>query len=73
MTLADLLKERLDVENQDTWENERTPTPVRCFAVRLHSIGLSFREVEVVLNWLIYMYRSCKKRIWNSLDAMHYS
>ena len=26
MALADLLKERLGVENQDTWENERTPT-----------------------------------------------
>jgi len=23
MTFADLLKERLDVENQDTWKNER--------------------------------------------------
>jgi len=34
MKLADLLRERLDVENQDTWTNERTPTPVRCFAVR---------------------------------------
>ena len=52
MTLADLLKERLDVENQDSWENERTPTPVRCFAVRLHSMGLSLPEVEVVLDWL---------------------
>jgi hypothetical protein len=30
MELADLLRERLDVENQDSWENERTPTPVRC-------------------------------------------
>jgi transposase-like protein len=52
MTLADLLKERLDVENQDSWENERTPTPVRCFALRLHSMGLSLREVEAVLDWL---------------------
>jgi len=33
-------------------KNERTPTPVRCFAVRLHSMGLSVREVETVLGWL---------------------
>jgi len=49
MQLADLLKKRLDVDAQDAWENERTPTPVRCFAVRLHSMGLSVREVEDVL------------------------
>jgi hypothetical protein len=50
MQLADLLRERLEIENQDVWENERTPTPVRCFAVRLHSMGLSVREVETVLD-----------------------
>ncbi len=49
MQLADLLKEHLDIKNQDAWENECTPTPVRCFAVRLHSMGLSLREVEAVL------------------------
>jgi hypothetical protein len=49
MQLAGLLKKRLNVENKDVWENERTPTPVRCFAVRLHSIGLSLREFEAVL------------------------
>ena len=48
MELADLLREELDVENQDAWGNERTSTPVRCFAVRLHSMGLSLREVEAV-------------------------
>jgi hypothetical protein len=52
MELADLLRERLDIENQDTWANERTPTPVRCFALRLHSMGLSLREVEAGLDWL---------------------
>jgi hypothetical protein len=41
MQLADLLKETLDVESQDVWENERTPTPARVFGVRLHSMGLS--------------------------------
>ena len=49
MQLADLLRENLEVDSQDTWENERTPTPMRCFAVRLHSMGLSVREVEGVL------------------------
>jgi len=48
MKLADILREGLDVENQDAWENERTPTPVRCFAVRLHSMGLLVCEVEGV-------------------------
>ena len=49
MTLADLLRENLGVDDEDVGENERTPTPVRCFAVRLHSMGLSVREVEGVL------------------------
>jgi transposase-like protein len=52
MQLADLLKERLDVDAQVVWENERTPTPVRVFGVRLHSMGLSLREIVVVLDWL---------------------
>ena len=63
MKLADLLREGLDVENQDTWENERTPTPVRCFAVRLHSMGLSVREVEGVLAWLGV--DRCYQAVWN--------
>jgi hypothetical protein len=37
MQLADLLRENLEVDAQDAWENERTPTPVRCFAVRLRT------------------------------------
>jgi len=49
MTLRDLLKENLVVDDEGVWENERTLTPVRCFAVRLHSMGLSVREVEGVL------------------------
>ncbi|KOX92439.1 IS6 family transposase [Haloarcula rubripromontorii] len=52
MRLADLLRETLDVDSQDVWENERTPTPVRCFGVRLHSIGLSVRETSAVLGLL---------------------
>ncbi|RQG93474.1 IS6 family transposase, partial [Natrarchaeobius chitinivorans] len=41
MQLANLLRETLDVDCDEVWENERTPTPVRVFAVRLHSMGLS--------------------------------
>ena len=52
MQLANLLGETLDVEEQDVWENERTPTPVRRFGVRLHSMGLSVRETQAVLAWL---------------------
>jgi transposase-like protein len=52
MTLADLLKETLDVDCEDIWENERTPTPVRMFGVRLRSMGLSLREVVAVFNLL---------------------
>ena len=52
MTLEDLLRETLNVDCDEVWENERTPTPVRVFGVRLHSMGLSLREVVVVLEWL---------------------
>ena len=52
MTLADLLKETLDVDCDEVWENERTPTPVRVFGVRLHSMGLSVREAAAVLGIL---------------------
>jgi len=52
VALADLLRETLDVDCEDVWENERTPTPVRVFGVRLHSMGLSVREVAAVLEIL---------------------
>ena len=52
MTLADLLRETLNVDCEDVWENERTPTPVRVFGVRLHSMGLSLREVVAVFELL---------------------
>ena len=52
MTLADLLRETLDVDCEDVWENERPPTPVRVLGVRLHSMGLSVREVAAVLELL---------------------
>jgi len=52
MTLADLLRETIELPDDDVWENERTPTPVRVFGVRLHSMGLSVREVPAVLELL---------------------
>ncbi|WP_436927566.1 IS6 family transposase [Halosimplex amylolyticum] len=52
MRLADQLRETLDVDSQDVWENERTPTPVRCFGVRLHSMGLSVRDTSGVFGLL---------------------
>ncbi|GAA0197190.1 hypothetical protein GCM10009000_008480 [Halobacterium noricense] len=48
--LANLLKEGLDVDLEGTWENERTATPVRAFAVRLHAIGCSLRETKAILS-----------------------
>jgi hypothetical protein len=52
MELADLLRETLDVDCDEVWANERTPTPVRVFGVRLHSMGLSLREIVAVFEWL---------------------
>jgi len=52
MTLADLLRETIDLPDDGVWENERTLTAVRVFGVRLHSIGLSVREVAAVLDLL---------------------
>jgi len=52
MTLADLLRETIELPKDEVWENERTPTPVRVFGVRLHSMGLSVREVAAVLELL---------------------
>ena len=52
MELADLLRETVDVDCEEVWENERTPTPVRAFGVRLHSMGLSVQEVTAVLGLL---------------------
>lgn len=52
MQLADLLRRTLEVDCNEVWENERTPTPICVFGVRLHSVGLSVREVAAVLEWL---------------------
>ena len=52
MDFGDLLKETLNVDCDEVWENERTPTPVRVFGVRLHLMRLSLREVVTVSGWL---------------------
>ncbi len=52
MKLDELLGETLNVGCDEVWENERTPTPVRVFGVRLHSMGQSLREVVAVFEWL---------------------
>lgn len=47
--LADLLSECYDTDLEETWENERTATPVRAFAVRLHQTGCSIWETTTIL------------------------
>lgn len=51
-TLADLLRETVEVDCEEGRENERTPTPIRVFGVRLHSMGLALREIVAVGDWL---------------------
>ena len=52
MQLADLLRETLDTATLECWQRERTATPVRAFAVRLHAAGLSLRETTAILELL---------------------
>ncbi|MFC6724472.1 IS6 family transposase, partial [Halobium palmae] len=52
MLLSDLLKESVDTVTLECWQRERTATPVRAFAVRLHAAGLSLRETEAILHLL---------------------
>ena len=47
--LANLLSKGLDADLEETWENERTATSVRAFAVRLHATGCSLRETKAIL------------------------
>ena len=52
ISLADLLSECFAAEFNECWERERTVTPVRAFAVRLHATGCSLRETEAILHLL---------------------
>jgi putative transposase len=47
--LADLLSESYEPGLEESWENERTATPVRAYAVRLHQTGCSLRETTTIL------------------------
>jgi putative transposase len=49
MKVADLLRETLDTAAVECWQRERTATPVRAFAVRLHTSGCSLRETAEIL------------------------
>jgi transposase-like protein len=50
--LADLLSKCFAAEFKECWERERTATPVRAFAVRLHATSCSLKETEVILRSL---------------------
>lgn len=47
--LPDLLSKSYAAEFDECWERERTETPVRVFAVRLHATGCSLRETQAIL------------------------
>jgi len=47
--LADLLSECFAADLEESWERERTATPIRAFAVRLHATGCSLRETTTIL------------------------
>ncbi len=49
MLNQELLRETLETTNLECWERERTATPVRAFAVRLHATGCSLRETQEIL------------------------
>jgi len=50
--LADLLKRNLETGLEEARDDERTATPVRAFAVRLHETGCSLRETTAILSVL---------------------
>jgi putative transposase len=43
------VSESLTADLEESWERERTATPVRAFAVRLHATGCSLRETTSIL------------------------
>ena len=57
--LADLLSESFAADLEECWARERTVTPVRAFAVRLHATGYSLRETASILAEL-GVERSCQ-------------
>lgn len=51
MHLADLLSGPYATDLEESWERERTATPVRVFAIRLHTTGCSLRETLTILHF----------------------
>jgi hypothetical protein len=68
MQLADLPSGTLDENSKDVWENERTPTSVRRFGVRLHAARLSIRETVAILD-LFGVDRS-HGAVWNWVQTL---
>jgi transposase-like protein len=52
MPLSDLPSKGFVADLGECWERERTATPVRAFAVRLHATGCSLRETATILEAL---------------------
>ena len=71
--LADLLSESLAVDYEESWEHERTATPIRVFAVQFHATGCSLRETKEILN-LFGVQRShqaIRQCLYNLTDSIH--
>ena len=52
MPFSDLPDKALEPVDTGCWDQERTATPLRVFAVHLHSAGLSLRETVAILDLL---------------------
>jgi putative transposase len=47
--ISNLLSKSYDADLEEAWENERTATPIREFAVHLHETGCSLRKTTTIL------------------------
>ncbi|NIC00978.1 hypothetical protein G9C83_15310 [Halobacterium sp. R2-5] len=66
--LADLLSGGYEHGLEESWKNERTATPVRTFAVRLHNSWVgSQASVREWLEQFMYYYR--RQRPYQALDG----
>ncbi len=61
--LSDPLRESYAAYLEKPWENERTATSIRAFAVRLHQTGYSLRETIMILAELVV-----KRLSWGGLE-----
>jgi len=62
--LAKLLSESCAADLEESWENERTATPVRASAVRLHQTGCSLRETTTTILYILGVERF-HGAVWN--------